>query len=392
MKNRTQTFTRVLTAAIILLGLSCIMTAQAQSTTVAIAAPDPVAENSDFTADVEITDVIGFDAANYDITFDPTVLEVSDVTTGLIDGTTIPVDMWGTITPGTIRVIQNVPGLTGVSGSGYLARVHFHVIGSAGEASALTLSNGVMSDSSATEIPASWISTSVDVTAPLDAAFSVDSAEGTAGVTVFAFADQTTGGTPAYTYEWDFGDGTVDVAQNPTHVYVNAGTYTVTLTVTDSLLTTNDETKVDYITVYEPLDAGFSADALEGVAGHTVFVFTDETSGGKPNYSYQWDFGDGATSTLQDPTHVYADDGTYAVTLTVTDDLSGVSSEIKADYISVYNPGDANKDGSTNSIDVTKIERIMMTLDSPTPGADANYDGSINALDITQVELIMMGG
>lgn len=131
--------------------------------TVTIDAPDEVAEGSDFVARVNITGVIDFDATNYDVNYDPTVLKVTSVTNGLIDGTTIPVDIWGLITPGTIRVVQNVPGLSGVSGSGYLAEIHLRVIGSAGETSDINLSNVILSDTYANEIPATWVRDSVQV-------------------------------------------------------------------------------------------------------------------------------------------------------------------------------------------------------------------------------------
>jgi len=51
--------------------------------------------------------------------------------------------------------------------------------------------------------------------------------------------------------------------------------------------------------------------------------------------------------------------------------------------------GDANADGAINALDITKIERIIVALDTPGPTADANGDGAINALDITKVERII---
>jgi len=134
--------------------------------TVSIDAPAEVDGGTDFTARVNITEVTDFDAANYDITYNPLILEVTDVTDGIIGETVIPVDMWDFVpaeTQGTIRVIQNVPGLSGVSGSGYLAKIHFHVVGSAGNTSDIILSNGVMSNTTATEIPATWLGDSVHV-------------------------------------------------------------------------------------------------------------------------------------------------------------------------------------------------------------------------------------
>jgi len=54
-------------------------------------------------------------------------------------------------------------------------------------------------------------------------------------------------------------------------------------------------------------------------------------------------------------------------------------------------PGDANGDGVVNSLDITKVERIIVGLDAETPGADANQDGVVNSLDITKVERIIVG-
>lgn len=140
--------------------------------------------------------------------------------------------------------------------------------------------------------------------------------------------------------------------------------------------------------------ADFSAGPREGVAGRTVFTFTNETAGGTAPYTYEWDFNnDGVVdSTAANPTHVYANAGTYTVTLTATDSLSTSNTKIKTGYTSVYDSGDANKDGYVNSIDITRVEMIIVMLADPTPGADANGDGNINAIDITRVELIIIGG
>jgi hypothetical protein len=113
--------------------------------------------------------VSNFNSANYDLIFDTAVLSVSDVTNGLIGGTMVPVDMWEITTPGTIRVINNVPGLSGLSGSGYLAEVHFHVISSGTAPSMIGFVTGVLSDSSANVIPATWVADYVTLYKPGDA-------------------------------------------------------------------------------------------------------------------------------------------------------------------------------------------------------------------------------
>ena len=134
---------------------------------VSINAPDEAAPNSDFTANVNISEVVDFDSCNYDVTFDASVLQLDNVTPGLIGSTTIPVDVYNEISSGTYRIIQNVPGLSGVCGSGYLAVLHFHVIGSQGDSSNISLSNGMLSNNLAEEITATWVGDSVDVTSVL---------------------------------------------------------------------------------------------------------------------------------------------------------------------------------------------------------------------------------
>lgn len=150
----------------------------------------------------------------------------------------------------------------------------------------------------------------------LEAKFKADVTSGEAPLTV-KFTDASTGGPK--TWEWDFGDGNTSAKQNPTHVYATPGTYDVTLTVSDGKVT-KTETRTGYIEVTEPASAPpkaeFEADVTAGETPLTV-QFTD-TSAGDPT-KWSWDFGDGANSTEQNPTHYYQTPGTYNVTLTVSD-------------------------------------------------------------------------
>jgi len=139
----------------------------AGAVTVSVDAPATAAPDSDFSANINISQVAALDSGNYDITFDASVLRLDDVTSGLIGSTTIPVDMYNELSPGVYRVVQNVPGVGGVSGSGYLAVLNFHVIGSDGDSSAITLSNGTLSDAEAVEIEATWVGDSVSITSAL---------------------------------------------------------------------------------------------------------------------------------------------------------------------------------------------------------------------------------
>jgi hypothetical protein len=149
----------VATVALLLGGVTVLPVAAASEVTVSIDALDEVAAGSDFTANINISEVANFDACNYDISFDASVLRLDNVTSGLIGSSEIPVDMYNEINSGTYRVVQNVPGLAGASGSGYLAELHFHAIG--GQGSQISLSNGILSNNLAEEITATWAGDSV---------------------------------------------------------------------------------------------------------------------------------------------------------------------------------------------------------------------------------------
>ena len=147
-----------------------------------------------------------------------------------------------------------------------------------------------------------------------------------------AFSDLSTGGPTSWA--WSFGDGATSTSQNPTHEYGTAGSYTVSLT-TSNAGGVDTETKIGYIVVSEPPPpppvADFSASPVSGAAPLSV-AFTDD-SAGQPT-SWSWDFGDGATSLTQNPTHQYEAPGDYTVSLTVAN-AGGQDTEAEADYIVV---------------------------------------------------------
>ena len=126
-----------------------------------------------------------------------------------------------------------------------------------------------------------------------------------------------TGGCPPYTYSWDFGDGEKSTEQNPRHSYAAAGNYTASVTAIDA----KGNSAVGSFSVAAacpPLTASPSGSPPSGTAPFTV-TFSAGASGGCAPLSYAWDFGDGETSTEENPTHEYTKDGTYTAALTVTD-------------------------------------------------------------------------
>ncbi len=135
-----------------------------------------------------------------------------------------------------------------------------------------------------------------------------------------SFTDQSTDSDGSIVgWSWNFGDGATSTAQNPTHTYAAAGTYTVSLTVTDDDGATDATSKsvtVSSSTTNNPPTADFTYATTDLTAS-----FTDQSTDSDGSIvGWSWNFGDGATSTAQNPTHTYAAAGTYTVSLTVTDD------------------------------------------------------------------------
>jgi len=131
------------------------------------------------------------------------------------------------------------------------------------------------------------------------------------------FTGSATGGQGDYTYEWDFGDGEdPGTGQVVIHTYGDAGTYTVTLKVTDSAETTAKAS--ESVTIKENPKAKATADPTLAKPGEPI-DFSGTATGGKPAYTFAWAFGDGDTGTGPTATHVYTDTAFYDVTLTVTD-------------------------------------------------------------------------
>jgi serine protease len=139
------------------------------------------------------------------------------------------------------------------------------------------------------------------------------------------------------TWTWDFGDGTTSDERNPTHTYQETGSYTVSLTVVGPG-GSDTETKKDYILLAKPPApvADFTAKPRSG-NGPLVVQFTDTSTGHVS--SRLWDFGDGTTSTEQNPIHTYTyrDIPDYTVSLTVTG-LGGTDTKIKKKYIHLNTP------------------------------------------------------
>ena len=138
--------------------LAAPVMAQEAEVTVTVNAPEYVDEGATFAATIDVDSVTDLNSAQFDLSFDSSVVRVSDVNDGKINGEDIPIAMW-VLNPAkdTVRVIANLEEGGSVSGSGYLAEVELKVKGDEGEKTELRLSNGRLYNISVGKISADWI-------------------------------------------------------------------------------------------------------------------------------------------------------------------------------------------------------------------------------------------
>ena len=166
-----------------------------------------------------------------------------------------------------------------------------------------------------------------DPPSPPTADFSATPTSGSAPLPV-DFTDLSTGSPTSWL--WNFGDGETSTDQNPSHTYLAADSYTVSLTAGNAG-GSDTESKPDYVVLLGPT-AGFSATPTTGTEPLGV-AFTD-TSAGAPT-DWMWSFGDGGTSTAQNPGHTYNSPGCFTVSLTASN-AGGADTETQGSYITVY--------------------------------------------------------
>ena len=146
----------------------------------------------------------------------------------------------------------------------------------------------------------------------------------TASCAGLACAFTSTSGDPdgsVVAWSWDFGDGVKSTAPNPTHTYGSNGTRTVKLTVTDNRGATDAASLT--VGVANQVPAAAFTRSCTGLS--CAFTSTSSDVDGTIA-SWSWNFGDGKTSTAQNPSHSYTANGTYTVGLTVTDNKGGKGS------------------------------------------------------------------
>jgi uncharacterized repeat protein (TIGR03803 family) len=121
-------------------------------------------------------------------------------------------------------------------------------------------------------------------------------------------------------WNWNFGDGSASTAQNPSHSYANSGTFSPALIATNNIGDTVIGSGPS-ITV-SPLTVAFTANPTNGTIPLTVgFTSAAVDNGGNIITSWNWNFGDGSASTVQNPSHTYTNVGTFPLALTATNNI-----------------------------------------------------------------------
>ena len=140
-------------------------------------------------------------------------------------------------------------------------------------------------------------------------------------------------------YAWNFGDGTTSIGPVIWHRFPSGGSFTVALTVTDNLGAPTTSSQVVHVgAVNQPPVAAFSNDPTVGTPGSWMqFDGSASTDPDGMITTYAWNFGDGANGTGSVIWHQYASVGSFAVTLTVTDNLGTSTSLMRTIQVGTTN-------------------------------------------------------
>jgi len=127
------------------------------------------------------------------------------------------------------------------------------------------------------------------------------------------FTNLTTLSSGNLTYSWNFGDGTNSLQINPNHTYASADTFMVRL-ISTSTQGCKDTLDQEVIVESQPV-ANFT---VQNVCAYDSAQFTSTSISGGTLLNYAWDFGDGSSSFIANPSHLFPNSGIFLEKLTVT--------------------------------------------------------------------------
>lgn len=169
-------------------------------------------------------------------------------------------------------------------------------------------------------------------------------------------------------YNWDFGDNTnYSTAEDPLHEYDTAGTFDVTVTVTNQWNCSTTETYGDLIVVYPKPSASFYATPDLVYTSEDPSMTIDFTNTSSGENAWLWNFADSASgansSTLENPSHSYTDEGVFSVMLIVTSNLgcmdtAYVAVQVIDDVLVFPNVITPNNDGFNDEFEIVNVEKF----------------------------------
>jgi len=216
---------------------------------------------------------------------------------------------------------------------------------------------------------------------------------------------------------WDFGDGDTSIIQNPSHIYDNKGTYTVSLIVTDDDFDTDIKYMDIYVSNYGPnADFSFNPNIPQK---EEIIYFTDESYDTSTAIidTWYWEFGDGEISTDQNPSHSYDQNGSYIINLTVTNNqdfsdttskniyvgLIGVDISLSPGWNLITIPVENNMWASdiaenlTGCVSISCWDPVLQTYDTYIVGGPPSFDFEIQDgrgyfIDMTNSDILTVSG
>ncbi|MBI5218938.1 MAG: PKD domain-containing protein [Bacteroidia bacterium] len=236
----------------------------------------------------------------------------------------------------------------------------------------LTVTNGTQSDTAAAMIHVYNIPTAI---------FTSGNHDGCIPLTVNFQDGSTVTGSTIIQWQWYFGDGYESNDQNPVHMYQTAGSYPVSLQVTDAhgcVSTTYNLSDYVHATIVPVIQ--FTSDYTSYCLVPLTVNFTNTTVGSTA-LTYNWTFGDGGTSTLQNPSHTYVDSGFYDVSLTVIDQYGCSNDTTITDYmdLTIVTASFSVVEGDT----VCQNQMVHFNNTSGVPGWWIYGNGTSGTLDST---------
>jgi len=347
---------KLIALLIVLAGLLCsCLTVQAD-----VSITKPTSASGQFDVTINVVDVANLDAGQFDLSYPSSMIRVKDVKDGSIAGTTVPIDMWSSINSNTIRVLFNLPGVSGVSGSGQLSVITFEVVGDAGDVAYLTLFNGLLTNTTAKEIQTTWQNSQDGIT--ITAVTSTPTSTSSTPTPTSTSPDATP--TPSISPTNSASPPPSDSGNISPYILLTVGVVICAIVVSSLYL-------VKYRNSSKPKGKSTEDKIIRSARPFKVSRLPSRLS---------------ITRTVSIVNVLLC-----LLLLFVPLLHSGVSAADAADAYTLGVYGNANQDDTINITDVTFIEQILLNIADATDLADANFDTKTNMLDVTQTELIMVG-